>query len=157
MIYSSMEIENENNLLAEFLSGRRYQQASLRKLATGHLLIEACINDIPGAFILDTGAGATVVDEKNIEFFRLNATVDSVTGAGAGGTGLTIYSSFDNSILINEFYISPSKVAAMNFEHVNTGLQQYGVKETIHGVIGADLLEQANAIIDFAGMSLYLR
>ena len=62
MVLPGMEKENENNLLAEFLSGRHYQKVSLRKLATGHLLLEACINDIPGAFILDSGAGATVVD-----------------------------------------------------------------------------------------------
>jgi len=161
MIRTGMKIKNENTFdkisLAEFLSVHHYQQVSLNKLVTGHLLIEACINDIPGAFILDSGAGATVVDERNIELFRLDANVDSVMGAGAGGTGLTVYSSFDNRITINEFYISSFKIAAMNLEHVNEGLEQYGITETIHGVIGADLLEQAGAIIDYAGKNLYLK
>ena len=155
-----MEFKTEDtfqkNLLAEFLLGLQYLQVPLDKLATGHLVIDASINGIPGSFILDSGAGATVVDEKYIELFRLNVVVDDAKGAGAGGTGLTVYSSSDNRLSINEFHIFPFKIAAMTFEHVNAGLQEVGVSETIHGVIGADLLEEAKAIIDYAGRHLYL-
>jgi len=153
---------NEENIfekksLAEFLIGHNYHQVRLDKLATGHLVIEAAINDVPGVFILDTGAGTTVVDEKNIELFRLNVVMENVKGAGAGGGGLTVYSSADNKLSINEFHIFPFKLAAMSFEHVNTGLQDHGVIDIIHGVLGADLLEEANAIIDCSGLHLYLR
>lgn len=145
------------NSLGEFLADQHYQLVSLNKIATGHLVVEAFINEIPGAFIVDSGAGATVVDKKNIELFRLNAVVDGDTGAGAGGTGLTVYSSLDNKLSINEFNISSFKIAAMNLEHVNAGLKEFGVEETIHGIIGADLLEQADAVIDYAGKCLYLK
>src|SRR5688572_288790 len=118
MTHSGMERKKEDALekisLADFLAAHHYRQSSLRKLVTGHLVTEVFINDVPGLFILDSGAGATVVDEKWIELFRLRAIVDTVTGAGAGGTGLTVYSSFDNRISISEFYISPFKIAAMN-------------------------------------------
>jgi len=160
MINPGMEVNKENILekdsLAEFLFQKNYQQVSLIKLATGHLLIEASINDTPGVFILDTGASTTVIDEKNIELFRLSVIMEDVKGAGAGGGGLTVYGSTDNKLSINEFHISPFKVAAMNFEHVNTGLQDHGVNEIIHGVLGADLLEEAKAIIDCSGRHLYL-
>ena len=160
MTHPSMEVNKENIIekksLAEFLLQNNYQQVSLSKLETGHLLIAAAINDVPGVFILDTGASTTVVDEKNIELFRLNVTIEDVKGAGAGGGGLTVYGSTDNKLSINEFHISPFKLAAMNFEHVNTGLQDHGVNEIIHGVLGADLLEEAKAIIDCSGKHLYL-
>jgi len=146
----------EKESLAEFLFRKNYQQVSLIKLATGHMLIEASINDVPGVFILDTGASTTVVDEKNIKLFGLKVVMEGIKGAGAGGGGLTVYSSSDNKLSINEYHISPFKLAAMNFEHVNTGLQDHGVSEIIHGVLGADLLEEANAIIDCSGMHLYL-
>src|SRR4051812_2813265 len=106
-----MEVNKENMIekesLAEFLYRKNYQQVSLIKLATGHLLIEASINDVAGVFILDTGASTTVVDEKNVELFRLNVVMEDAKGAGAGGGGLTVYSSSDNKLSINEFHISP--------------------------------------------------
>ena len=155
-----MEVNEENTFekksLAEFLFQNNYQQVSLNKLATGHLLIGASINDVPGVFILDTGASTTVIDEKNIELFGLNVVMEDIKGAGAGGGGLTVYSSSDNKLSINESHIFPFKVAAMNFEHVNAGLQDHGVSEIIHGVLGADFLEEAKAIIDCSGKHLYL-
>ena len=160
MLHPGMEINKENifkkKSLAEFLLRNNYHQVSLNKLATGHQVIEASINEVPGIFILDTGASVTVVDEKSIELFRLNVVVEDAKGAGAGGGGLTVYSSSDNKISINEFQIFPFKIAAMSFEHVYAGLREQGVSETIHGVIGVDLMEEAKAVIDYAGKHLYL-
>jgi len=160
MTHPGMEVNKENifkkKSLAEFLFHNNYHQVPLKKLGTGHLLIDVSINDVPGVFILDTGASTTVVDEKNIELFRLKVVMEDTKGAGAGGGGLTVYSSDDNKLSINEFHISPFKLAAMSFEHVNTGLQDHGVSEIIHGVLGANLLEEAKAIIDCSGMHLYL-
>ena len=117
MTHPGMEINKENIfekiLLAEFLSNHRYHQVSLKKIETGHLVMEALINDIRGTFILDTGAGGTVVDEKNIELFRLNVIIEDIKGAGAGGGGLTVYSSSDNKLSINEFHVFPFKIAAI--------------------------------------------
>ncbi len=160
MTNTDMEVNKENILekksLAEFLALNNYQQTPLTKLATGHLLVEASINDVPGIFILDTGASTTVIDEKNIELFGLTVVVEDEKGAGAGGAGLTVYSSSDNKLSIGEFQVSPFKLAVMNFEHVNTGLQDHGVSEIIHGVLGADLLEEAQAIIDCFSRHLHL-
>ena len=161
MTDTGINLEHENNTeknsLAEFLLVRHYYQVPLGKLATGHLVIGASVNDVPGTFIVDSGASTTVVDEKNIELFKLNAVVDAETGAGAGGSGLTVYASSGNRLSINEFHVFPFNIAAMNFEHVNIGLQQVGVSEMIHGVIGADLLDETKAVIDYAGRHLYLK
>lgn len=58
--------------LADFLLTGNYQQVPLRKLSTGHLVVRSSINDTPGLFILDPGAGATVVDEKTANYFAWN-------------------------------------------------------------------------------------
>lgn len=49
------------------------------------------------------------------------------------------------------------KISAMNLDHVSSGLKQLGVEETIHGVIGADILELGTAIIDYAGKFVYFK
>jgi len=40
--------------------------------------------------------------------------------------------------------------------HVNTALTQHNARE-VHGIIGADILEMAKAIIDYDKMVLYLK
>ena len=78
---------NEENIfekksLAEFLVGHNYHQVRLDKLATGHLVIEAAINDVPGVFILDTGAGTTVVDKKKYRTISVERCDGKCKGRG---------------------------------------------------------------------------
>ena len=40
--------------------------------------------------------------------------------------------------------------------HVNTALTQHNVKE-VHGIIGADVLEEGKGVIDYKDIVLYLK
>ena len=51
----------EKNELDAFLTQKGYVAIPIRENISGHLLIEVMVNGQPGLFILDTGAGGTVI------------------------------------------------------------------------------------------------
>lgn len=146
-----------NDSLTKFLLTHSYHRVKLRKLSTGHLVLRASLNKVDGLFILDSGAGATVIDEAQKKLFRLKLIKENNIGAGAGGSGLTVYRSDRNKIKLGNFSLAPFSLAVMDLSHATMGLKQHGVRRTIHGVIGADVLESGKALIDYAGKYLYLR
>lgn len=48
------------------------------------------------------------------------------------------------------------KIHLMSLDHINNAFRQLNLKE-IDGVIGADMLTQGKAIIDYENLVLYLR
>lgn len=50
--------------LHRYLVAQGYKAIALTKLGIGHLVMKASVNGVDGTFILDTGAGGTVIDEK---------------------------------------------------------------------------------------------
>lgn len=146
-----------NKSLSEFLLTKGYSSLSLTKLKTGHITIPALINKMEGNFILDSGAGGTVVDEKHKDYFHLDLYEATIKGAGAGGSGLRVFASDKNELQVSSGTLSNMKISAMNLSHVAEGLKQFGITEIFHGVIGADFLKQANAVIDYKELNLYIK
>jgi predicted aspartyl protease len=149
--------KNMETGIAEFFTTKGYTAITLGKLITEHITVTAKINNREGLFILDSGAGSTVVDEKHREYFHLTTYVDSIKGAGAGGSELTVHAADNNELSVSTVTLPGIKLSAMNLEHVTAGLKQYGVTENIHGVIGADFLKKTNAVIDYKTMQLYIK
>ena len=81
------QIDNVKSInLEEFLTlNNDYVKIPITKMASGHLHINATVNGVQGEFILDTGAGATVIDPKYMNKFNLKSEQTNSTGAGAGG------------------------------------------------------------------------
>jgi hypothetical protein len=147
----------DNYSLADYLIDHGYQPVDLITLPSGHLLIHATINEAPGVFILDSGAGGTVLDAIKTEKFKLNSVLENMTGAGAGGSGLTVYTAANNLVSIGGFHVEDLTIASMNLEHVHEGMRQLGVDQDIDGVLGADILDRGKAVIDYATKRLYLK
>jgi predicted aspartyl protease len=141
-----------------FLARRGYLAIPIVQNATGLLLVTVVVNDVPGLFILDTGAGISVVESNHAERFKLNLQNDdtSFTGAGAGGQGLKVIPSTGNKIEIGDYTITDLTLSTMSLEHVSQALAELGANEEILGIIGVDILKPARAIIDYSSMTLYL-
>lgn len=156
-LYSQTTEDNEalNKMLVE----RKYKAIPMNKLISGHLYFEVEINGQKGLFILDTGAGGSVVEEKRKEKFKLKTEKPGLLDyqvVGAGGSQLSGGTSLDNKLKIKDFTIDDFSLVLMNLEHINSAFRQLGIKE-IDGVIGADILSDGRAIIDYTGMILYLK
>ncbi len=144
------------NPLGEHLAHFDYAAVSLHRGPTGHLSLDGAINGVPAALYLDTGAGRTVLDTEGA---RRRGLELCETGRGAGGLGAASMVSFSTTIrhldlrAIEEFDLS---VAAVDLSHVNAGLRARGAAP-MDGVIGADLLEAREAVIDYKRLQLYLK
>ncbi|WP_052273339.1 retropepsin-like aspartic protease [Flavihumibacter solisilvae] len=149
---------NENSDLAMFLSNKGYDVIPFIVNAAGLLLVDVKVNGNHGLFILDTGAGTTVIEQNHVERLSLVLQHDNAefSGAGAGGGGLQVIPSTGNTVEIGNHLLTDFTLTVMSFEHVNDALSQAGANEVICGVIGVDILKPGKAIIDYSTMTLFL-
>lgn len=145
--------------LGRFLSGQGYQPVELTRNKAGHLTITATVNNVEGLFILDTGAGCTIIDATSAGKLDLRLQTDEMKqkGAGAGGNKLQVTPSKGNSMVINDLVIKDHTLSVMNLEHVKAAYKELGIDDVFLGVIGADILDPHEAVIDYSRKKLWLK
>ena len=117
---------NEPGDLHAFLFGKGYHAIPFFQNAVGHLLVEVTINGVTGIFILDTGAGSTIVDTKQAERLKLRLQRNNSThsGAGAGGQNLEVIPTEGNILEMGSYRIGNFPISVMSlFEHVSQALE----------------------------------
>ena len=142
--------------LQDFLKDKKYKKIKFKVLKTQHLLIKAKINNFKGTFILDTGASNSCVGFEGIESFELLAENSETKAAGAGATGMLTQLSKRNKLQIGRWKSNALNLVVFDMSHVNEALESYKTKP-VNGIIGADILLQGKAIIDYANCFLYLK
>ena len=142
--------------LKDFLLGKGYTKIKLTLTKTNHFEIKASINGVKGLFILDTGASSSCVGFEAIETFKLNAEDSEIKAAGAGATDMFTQMSANNELKIGKWKKDKVVLVLFNLTHVNTALIAYNAKP-VDGIIGADILKKAKAIIDYDKKNLYLK
>jgi predicted aspartyl protease len=140
----------------EFLKKEGYKKIPFKVSKTQHLLIKATINGVTGSFILDTGASNSCVGFESIAFFNLTAGKSKTQAAGAGATGMFTKLSKNNKLKIGRWKNKVFHLVIFDLSHVNEALQQYKIKP-VHGIIGADVLLEGKAIIDYSNHLLFLK
>jgi Aspartyl protease len=113
---------------------------------------------VDGVYILDSGAGQTVIDTKQMDTLKLKVNYDetALTGGGLGAHGIENVPSYNNKIEINNFKMDNLIVAVMSLDTAWESLTRVGAHDELFGIIGVDILKKGNAIIDFNTMTLYL-
>lgn len=127
----------------------------MRLTPTNHLEIKAKINGVAGTFILDTGASNTCIGLNSVEYFKLVTKTSKIKAAGAGATDMDTLISKKNNIKIGKWKNKKMKIVLFDLTHVNDALEAHQGKR-VDGIIGADILNQANAIIDYKKKAAYL-
>ena len=144
--------------LASFMAANGYRAIPLAKLPTGHETIQVTINGVTGTFILDSGAGATVVNRASLARFGLGAgdrTRENVTGIGAGGVfGIESYRV--GGLMLGGQAVPLSVVRASDLGTV-TDVLRAATKIDVQGVVGQDVLTRYRGVIDVANSTLYLQ
>ena len=79
------KIAEQKFSLENYLTKDGYVRLEMKKTPSGHLHLFGQLNGVDGNFILDTGAGATVIEEKNIKKFHLQTEIADEQATGAGG------------------------------------------------------------------------
>ncbi len=142
--------------LQEILKKEKYKKINFKVSKTQHLLIKATINGVSGNFILDTGASNSCVGFDEIETFGLKAGRSKTKAAGAGATGMLTQLAKNNTLKIGRWKTDGLHLIIFDMTHVNKALTQHKAK-AVHGIIGADILLEGKAIIDYYNHCLYLK
>ena len=142
--------------LHEILKKEKYKKINFKVSKTQHLLVKATINGILGNFILDTGASNSCVGFESTDHFNLKAGKSKTKASGAGATGMFTQLAKNNTLQIGRWKTDDFHLIIFDMTHVNEALQQYKAKP-VHGIIGADILLEGKAIIDYYNHCLYLK
>jgi predicted aspartyl protease len=142
--------------LREFLLAKGYIKVKLKLTKTNHFEIKATINGVKGLFILDTGASSSCVGFNGIETFKLKAKDSDIKAAGAGATNMLTQISKQNKLKIGSWKKDKVALVLFNLTHVNTALINHDARP-VDGIIGADVLKKAKAVIDYEKKYLYLK
>lgn len=142
--------------LKKFLKSKDYIKIPLVFTETNHFEIVAKINGITGKFILDTGASNTCVGMDKIDFFAMASESTDVKAAGAGAVEMETLISTKNTIEIGKWKKKKQKIVLFDLIHVNQALVSHNALP-VDGIIGADVLKKARAIIDYNKKCLYLK
>lgn len=149
-------IDPKNALLEDFLLEKGYIKVKLKLTKTNHFEIKATLNGVKGLFILDTGASNSCVGFEAIDTFKLKAKDSEIKAAGAGATDMLTQVSKKNKLKIGKWKKDKVPLILFNLTHVNTALLNYNSKP-VDGIIGADILKKAKAIIDYDKRYVYLK
>ena len=133
-----------------------YKKIKFKVSKTQHLLIKASVNGIKGNFILDTGASTSCVGFESIELFKLSAGKSKTKASGAGATGMLTQLAKGNLLQINKWKHTSFHLVIFDLSHVNEALIQHKAKP-VQGIIGADILIDGKAIIDYYNHCFYLK
>lgn len=142
--------------LETFLTEKNYTKVKLHLTKTNHFEIKASINGHNGLFILDTGASSSCLGFESIETFKLNVEDSDIIAAGAGSTNMQTKLSLKNKVKIGKWRSQTMPLILFDLTHVNTALANHNAKP-VDGIIGADILKKAKAIIDYEKKHLYLK
>lgn len=147
--YTMMQLEN-------ILKENDYIKIKFKLSKTQHLFIKAQINGVEGNFILDTGASNSCVDSSYEEFFKLKSEYSKNKVAGAGSIDMESRVSELNIVQLGKWKAYQMTIVLFDLFHINTALNNAKSK-SIHGIIGADVLLEGKAIIDYSNQILYLK
>jgi hypothetical protein len=141
--------------VAQAMCALGHSAIPLRTLPTGHHLADVTVNGKAGKFIVDTGAGRTVVHQPYVDLFELRAGGPRGTAIGAGGATAI------SQVGVASFQIASTRTAldhlfAMDLSHAVRALDPI-VGSPVHGIVGQDVMQAQHAIIDVRQERLYLK
>ena len=136
------------NTLYQFLRSRGYTRVRLLTLPTNHYVVIATLNGTAGRFVLDTGASTTCVSTELATHFHLNPKPSEEKASSASANELDTKVAHHNELMIGLWSSKRRSVVLFDMQAVNHALQKHDI-EAVDGIIGADILQSVNAIIDY--------
>ena len=142
--------------LQDFLLKKGYTKVKLYLTKTNHFEIKVTLNGVKGLFILDTGASNSCVGFEDIETFKIKVKDSEIKADGEGANDMSTQISKKNKLKIGKWRKEKVSLILFNLTHVNTALVSHDAKP-VDGIIGADVLKKAKAVIDYEKKILYLK
>ena len=136
------------------MSSKGYDEVKLFKTKTGHITATISVNGKPCVFLIDTGGGATLIDNSKSNKFGLKASKTGDYAAGIGSVTALVKTSA--TFQINGYDIEEKDLYLMDISYINSEFRKNHSRQ-VDGVLGTDFLDKYGAVIDYAQHMLYLR
>ena len=130
--------------LPAYLKSLGYIEVPFTITRVNHIVIQAKANGQDVTLIVDTGASRTCIAESCAE--RLGLALPKKTKA----------LSKLESLEIGSLHLTDFETWLVDFSYINMIVEMKG-EEFCDGVLGADILRQASALIDYKCCRLYLK
>ncbi|UCC74700.1 MAG: clan AA aspartic protease [Gemmatimonadota bacterium] len=141
--------------LAEHLESNGYIRVLLERTSIGQLLVQARVNGQPMNMILDTGASHTLLHREAAKRIGVERHASSCEATGAGGSSETATASL-REFRLDEISLGPRTVPVIDLGGVNARLESAGLSP-VDGVLGVDVLGEADAVVEFEHATLFLK
>lgn len=142
--------------LSYFMRNKGYVRIPLTKTQSGHYICTVILNGISGTFIVDTGASHTCVALEKEAHFALTSTEAEKQAASASSNDMHTRLSKENLLQMGVWEQRKQELILFDMTPVNTALAQFE-EAPVDGIIGADVLHAAKAVLDYRRSGLYLK
>ena len=142
----TMQMAHPTSVADSCMSKQGYEELNLFITPTGHITTSILVNGKPCLFMIDTGAGATVIDRTKQDRFGLKLTHSSDYAAGIGS--VSALAGTEAMMTINGQQIKVDSLYLMDISFVNAELKKNQGRK-VDGLLGADFLKKHHAIIDY--------
>lgn len=142
--------------LSQFLTERGYYAIPLNKLSTGHETVQLVINGVEGLFVLDSGAGGTVLHTGSLAKFSLAMPENGgEVSSGAGGQ-VTWFPLPIDSLALGGRSLDVDQIRTLDLTPVVSRLEEAAGVE-VDGVVGQDILTRFKGVLDVGAQTLFLQ
>lgn len=148
--------KTNNNFLKDLLNKQQFVKVKLYKIKTQHLICFGSINNVKATFLIDTGASNSCISLENIDVYDLKTEGEKFEASGASDKKMEAILSKECRFKLGRFSMKKQKFILLDLNHINSLLESQNVKK-INGIIGAEFLKAAKAIIDYDNLNLFLK
>ena len=142
--------------LSSLLRRKGYGRVSLKKVKSGHYVCKVVLNGIDALFIVDSGASHTCVAWDKEAHFKINAAATEQPAASASSAEMETRHSEGNKLYIGSWEAEHQEIILFDITSVNVALERLGATP-VDGILGADVLTSAKAVLDYNRSGLYLK
>ena len=127
---------------------RQFVLIPLIREKSHHITVVARLAGRPARFMVDTGAGGTILESHAVSQYKLKLSSASRKGGGVGSAAMRMNYVAKHDLTLFDLDLSDLKLLTLDLFHVNAGLKKSKV-EPVVGVLGADVLWRHHAVIDY--------
>ena len=130
---------------------------SLSRSTGNHLFVSVRVNNRPAWFAVDTGAALSIVDSTKAKLLGLSKSTGVVRVPKQIEVNNRIVPvAVVDSLYVGRDYLGSGPVALIDLRDFQAKLRGSGHRVTMDGIIGLDILQRYNAVIDCHNQRIYL-